>query len=621
MCGICGFNWNDKTLAELVTNEMAHRGPDQSDVWCGENISLGHRRLSIIDLSEQGRQPMSNEDRQVQLVFNGEIYNFLELRNQLESRGHKFKSRSDSEVIIHAYEEYGPDCVNRLRGMFAFAIWDTNRQQLFIARDRIGIKPLYYYFKNNKFAFASEMKSLMKIPQVERELNRQAIYDYLGFEFVPAPETMCKNIFKLPAGHSAVFRDNTLSVEKYWDMDFTPCDLSYGEAVEKTREMLDSVVKSHLVSDVPVGVFLSGGLDSSALVAMMRRHISGPLRTFTIGYPDKTFSELDYAKVVADTFGTEHHILMIEDVANDIIEKVLWHLDEPMTDLSTIPLYLICAEARKHVTVCLSGEGGDESFAGYDRFKASRANALYSRLVPGFIRDPLIKNMVNMLPDQAQKKGAINIIKRFIQGSCLPPEAGHLRWQYFSSAETDNALYSDSFKNAVAMDPFRRVREYAAQCPANADRVNREIYMDMRFMMTDSVLMKVDKMSMANSLEIRVPLLDHALVELIASMPGNWKMKGYQTKAVFRSALEGILPHHIVYRGKQGYSLPVKNLLRGQLKSYMIDLLNSSRVIRENMDMDTVNRLIKEHIEMKHNHNHTLWGLVNVASWYNNIFS
>lgn len=615
MCGICGFNWKDETLVKNMTGEMTHRGPDQQGILCADGISLGHRRLSIIDLSVHGRQPMSNEDGTIHLVFNGEIYNFQELRPELERRGHRFISQADSEVILHAYEEYGVAALDRLRGMFAFAIWDANDQTLLLARDRIGIKPLYYYHQNGRLVFASEIKAILQDVTISRQLNHQALYDYLGFEFVPAPETMFRHIYKLPAGHYLLLKNRKLDLQPYWDLkmgDGQP-PLSYGEAVERERQLLDDAVRSHLVSDVPLGVFLSGGLDSSAIVAMMRRHVSGRLRTFTIGFPDKSFSELEYAEIVADRFSTDHQVLMIDDLQPQYLEKSVWQLDEPMTDLSAVPLMLVCEQAKKHVTVCLSGEGGDESFAGYDRFRASRINRLYGA-IPGFLRRGLVEKLIAGLPDQPQKKGAINMLKRFVEGSGLPDEGGHLRWQYFSNPRQDDLLFSPEFKRQAVLDPFRPVRPYRARSE-QADTVNREIYLDMRYMMTDSVLMKVDKMSMASALEIRVPLLDHVFVEFIASLPGNWKLKGLTTKHVFRSALEGLLPDSIVYRGKQGYSLPVKNLLRNQLKSYMVDLLRESPVIRANMNPDYVSRLIREHLDRVHNHNHVLWALMNVAIW------
>jgi asparagine synthase (glutamine-hydrolysing) len=621
MCGICGFTWHDEGLIRSMAATLSHRGPDQDGFFCSERVSLGHRRLSIIDLSENGRQPMFNEDGSVVVVFNGEIYNFAELRSELEQKGHVFSSRSDTEVIIHGYEEWGLKSIDRLRGMFAYALYDLKRTRLLLVRDRIGIKPLYYHYQDGNLRFASEIKALLEDPQVERRVNFQALYDYLGFEFVPAPHTMFDNIFKLPAGHYLLFENDEVSIEQYWDLSLQQDEsiTSFEEAVEKMRDHLDHAVKSHLVSDVPLGVFLSGGLDSSCIVALMRRHISGSLKTFTIGYEDKSFSELDYAEIVANHCQTDHKVLMLDTLRPDYVEQTLYHLDEPMTDLSTVPLYLLCKQAREHVTVCLSGEGADESFAGYDRFKASRLNRWFG-IMPAPIRRDVIGRMVNLLPDQPQKKGAINMLKRFVEGSNLDSGGEHLRWQYFLNRNLEDKLFDNSFKAKIARDPFRQVREYSDKCDAGDDALNREIYLDMRFMMTDSVLMKVDRMSMASSLEIRVPLLDHVLVEYMASLPGDWKLKKLTTKYIFRAALEGLLPDKVIYRGKQGYSLPVKHLLRGDLHDYMIELINDSAVIRENMDHDYITTLIDEHCSMKQNHNHILWALINVAIWHNRFF-
>ena len=621
MCGICGFSWNDEALIRKMADRIVHRGPDQEGFFCTDSMSLGFRRLSIIDLSENGSQPMFNEDNTVCLVFNGEIYNFQELRPLLEARGHRFRSHTDSEVILHGYEEYGIDVVNHLRGMFGFALYDTARKRLLLARDRIGIKPLYYTEQNGRLVFGSEIKSILQDPGVERRVNHQALYDYLGFEFVPSPETMFAGISKLPAGHLLVWENGRAEVTRYWDLSFRPAAPmpSFGEAVEQLRAHLDAAVKSHLVADVPLGVFLSGGLDSSCLVALMRRHISGPLKTFTIGYEDKTFSELDYAQIVADHCQTEHRVLRLDSLKPAYVEETLYHLDEPMTDLSTVPLYLLCKQAREHVTVCLSGEGADESFAGYDRFKASRLNARYFSLLPKVVRQQLVGRMARLLPDQPQKKGVINMLKRFIEGATLPEDGQHLRWQYFLNRTLEEGLFQPGFRAQINADPFWQVREHNSRCDAR-DQVNREIYLDMRFMMTDSVLMKVDRMSMASALEIRVPLLDHVLVEFLASLPGDWKLNKMTTKYIFRAALKGLLPDKIVHRGKQGYSLPVKHLLRGELRTYMVERLHDSTVLRETMDMAYIDRLIAEHDALKHNHNHILWALLNVAIWHDRFF-
>ena len=614
MCGICGLNWADPDLIRRMAAVIRHRGPDADGFYVAEGVSLGHRRLSIIDLSDQARQPMSNEDGTVFLIFNGEIYNFQALRVELERAGHRFASRTDSEVILHGYEAWGDRVLDRLRGMFAFAIWDAPRRRFLVARDRLGIKPLYYRWDGRRFSFASEIKALLEDPAVPRVLDRQALYDYIGFEFTPAPETFFEGIRKLPAGHCLTLEQGRLDARAWWDLSFAPGPVRrFEEAIERLRELLDECTASHLVSDVPLGVFLSGGLDSSTLVAMMRRHISGRLRTFTIGYRDPSFSELAYAKKVADYFATDHQVLMVDDLQPAYVERALWHLDEPMTDLSCVPLLLVCEQARRHVTVCLSGEGGDEIFCGYDRFKASRLARLMKALPIPFHRS-LMAFLAERLPDRPQKKGAVNMLKRFLQGALLPDEGGHLRWQFFGGAEQDRALFRPEFLASIEPDPFRRIRAMAQRSDAT-DTLNRELYLDTRFMMPDSVLMKVDKMSMASSLEVRVPLLDHELVEFMASLPGQWKMRGFRTKHLLREAMKGVLPPAILERGKQGYSLPVKHLLRGSFRPWMETLLRESSLLREHCRGETIERLMAEHLALKHNHNHVLWALMNVAIW------
>ncbi len=620
MCGICGFDWEDKSLIKRMTDVISHRGPDKEGFFVDDGISLGNRRLSIIDLSKKGTQPIYNEDKSICITYNGEIYNFQEIKLKLEDRGHHFFSNTDTEVVVHAYEEYGPECLQKFNGMFSFALWDNKKKRLFLARDRIGIKPLYYYYNNGKFIFASEIKTILQDKDVERKINRQALYYYLGYEFVPAPMTMFEDIFKLQPGHYLLYEKGKIKITKYWDLKFFSDKKETPEFYrEGIVELLNKSVKRRLMSDVPLGVFLSGGLDSSTVVAFMRRNITGPLKTFSIGYKDKTYSELNYAKRVANYFDTEHKILMIDSITSDDIERSIWHLDEPMTDLSTIPFYMICKEARENVIVALSGEGGDEVFVGYDRFKASKFYNLY-RLLPKAFRNHIIAGLIKKLPDQPQKKGIVNIMKRFVEGAALPEDGGHMRWQYFSNPEQDEKLYLDSFKKEVVFDPFSPVRESISHCNS-ANRLNQEIYIDMRFVMPDSILMKVDKMSMATSLEVRVPFLDHELIEFSARIPSYLKLKGFTTKAIFREAIRDFLPPDIVNRGKQGYSFPSKNWLREQLKDYMIELLNNSSLIKENLNSGYVRTLIKEHLAGTHNHNHILWALINLAVWHNKFFT
>lgn len=614
MCGIAGITWNDAELVERMAATMTHRGPDQAGVYCDGMVSLAHRRLSIIDLSEDGRQPMSNEDGSVRVVFNGEIYNFRELRDILGGKGHIFRSQCDTEVIIHAWEEYGPACVEHLRGMFAFAIWDARQRELFVARDRIGIKPLYYCSFNGDLVFASEIKAILQAPQVPRKVHPQSVYHYVGYEFVPAPDTIFEGIHKLPPGHYLRFRNGTAEVRPYWDLDLTPVDRTPAEHEAALRDSMRDAVRSHLVSDVPLGVFLSGGLDSSALVAFMHQCGIAPIRTFSLGYADRSFSELEYARIVSNEFKTEHRELIIEPVTPEIIEQAVWHLDEPMTDLSAIPFYLLCERVREFVTVCLSGEGGDEDLVGYDRFKASKANRCYA-LLPRWLRHRVIGPLVGRLPDRPQKKGVINLLKRFIEGGLLPEDGEHMRWQYFSNPALEKRLYTEQFRGRIVPDPFAPIRSQGVRC-GSSDPLDREIYVDTRLTMADSLLMKVDKMSMAHSLEVRVPLLDHLFVETCAGIPGRLKLRGFTTKAIFRTAMKGILPDVILNRGKQGFSLPVKNWLRQELYAYMTETLNDSPIVRECFDREQLAGLIQEHRAYRANHSHVLWAMLNLAIWH-----
>jgi asparagine synthase (glutamine-hydrolysing) len=614
MCGIAGFNWRDERLIQIVSDTLSHRGPDQWGSYCDDAISLGHRRLSIIDLSEHGRQPISNEDRTIWITYNGEIYNFQELRGRLEDKGHVFKSDTDTEVIVHAYEEYGRECVHRLNGMFAFALWDRRRRELLLARDRLGVKPLYYYHRGGKLVFASEIKAILQVREVEREINQQAVYHYTGYEFVPAPDTIFRHIYKLPPGHYLLYKDGKASLTRYWDLRFRsePHTPAYFE--ENLRELLTDSVRKRLISDVPLGVFLSGGLDSSAVVALMSRCGVEPIQTFSLGYEDASFSELEYARVVAQHFKTQHRELIIERLTPELIEQAIWHLDEPMTDLSTIPFYLICQKAREYVTVCLSGEGGDEVLVGYDRFKASKAHAYYS-ILPEWVRRQVISPIVQALPDRPQKKGLSNVLKRFIQGGLLPEEGGHMRWQYFGTPEHDQELFSESIRSRICMNPFAPLSDQAQRCNS-AERLDREIYVDLKFTMPDSVLMKVDKMSMAHGLEVRVPFLDYRFVEFCAGIPAALKLNGWTTKAIFRSAMGGQLPEKILRRRKQGYSFPVKNWLRGEFRDYMRETLTSSSLIKESFKLHHIQQLIQAHERFQANHNHILWALLTLAVWH-----
>jgi asparagine synthase (glutamine-hydrolysing) len=628
MCGIVGIvepedRPVDRAALGAMCRTMLHRGPDGSGIHVDGPAGLAMQRLAIIDLAG-GAQPMSNAGcprarGENWIVYNGEVYNHAILRSELEALGHRFHTRCDTEAILHAYEEWGESAAEHLNGMFAFAIWSSARRELFLARDRLGIKPLYYSWSGGRLVFASEIKAILEDPRVERTVDPQAVFDYVGYEFVPGPRTMFAGINKLQPGHTMTLRAGQITTRQYWDLGFRPVALGWEDAKRRILELLQKSVERRLMSDVPLGVFLSGGVDSSSVLAMVSGLTDQKIRTFTIGYDDPSFSEIDYARTVAKHFRSEHSEVMIRPVRPEDIERGVWHLDEPMTDLSAIPLMLLCQRARQDVTVCLSGEGGDEVFVGYDRFRASRFSARYYERLPRQLRRRLIEPLVRRLPDQEQKKGAVNVIKRFVDGASLDPVGEHMRWQYFLSPVLASALFRQGVLDRIDAAPFRLVSGWASRCRSD-EQLDREVYVDLKMTMADSVLMKVDKMSMANSLEVRVPFLDHELVEFATGLPPAWRMRGFETKSILKEAMLAHLPREILYRRKQGYSLPIKNWLRNELRDYAREAIGRSELVREFFEPAAIERVWEEHLARQHNHNHLLWALLNLALWHRRFF-
>ena len=608
MCGICGFNWSDERLIERMKARLVHRGPDDHGSYVAEGVSLGHRRLSIVDLSEAGRQPLSNEDGTVWITFNGEIYNHLELRSRLEAKGHVFRSRTDTEAVVHAYEEYGLDFARHLTGMFALAIWDARRRRLVLARDRLGLKPLYYAFDGTRLRFASEIKALLADPTLPRSLNRQGLLDLLGYEFVPAPETLFAGVRKLLPGCLLTLQDGHARLSRYWSLE--PREVE--PDAEALAALLETACAEHTMSDVPLGAFLSGGVDSSTVVSFLSRTLPAGLQTFALGYREASFSELGYARIVAEHFHTRHTELLVRPVDAAAIERSVWHLDEPTTDPSNLPFMLICAEARRYVKVCLSGDGGDELLMGYDRFRASKANSWLERL-PLPQRQRLYRAAVACLPDNERKKGASNVLKRFLQGALLNADGEHIRWQYFSDPAQTAAILEPEFLRGLDTDPFTPIKRWSAQAPR--ERGLREQYVELNTVLPDSVLMKVDKMSMACGLEVRPPFLDHRVVEFCYSLPSSAKLRGLTTKWLLKSAMRERLPPGIAMRPKQGFSIPMKNWIRGELQTLTRDEVFSSGLIGEHFRRQALERLWREHQERRHNHSHLFWTLLNLALW------
>ncbi len=609
MCGICGFNWSDERLIEKMKARLVHRGPDDHGSYVAEGVSLGHRRLSIVDLSEAGRQPLSNEDGTVWITFNGEIYNHLELRSRLIAKGHVFRSRTDTEAIVHAYEEYGLDFPRHLTGMFALAIWDARRRRLVLARDRLGLKPLYYTLEGNRLRFASEIKALLADPTLPRAVHRQGLLDLLGYEFVPAPATLFEGVHKLLPGCLLTLEaDGRSRVSRYWSLE--PKEIAPREEV--LAELLEGACAEHTMSDVPLGAFLSGGIDSSTIVSFLSRSLPAGLQTFALGYREASFSELEYARLVAEHFHTRHTELLVRPVDAAVIERSVWHLDEPTTDPSNLPFMLICAEARRYVKVCLSGDGGDELLMGYDRFRASKANAWLDRL-PLPQRQRLYRAIVACLPDNELKKGATNILKRFLQGALLSPDGEHIRWQYFSDPAQTAQILDRDFLQGLDTDPFTPIKRWSSQAPR--ERGSREQYVELNTVLPDSVLMKVDKMSMAWGLEVRPPFLDHRVVEFCYSLPTSAKLHGLTTKWLLKRAMRERLPPGIAMRAKQGFSIPMKNWIRGELLELTRDEVFSSPLIGEHFRREALERLWREHQARQHNHSHLFWTLLNLAIW------
>lgn len=609
MCGICGFSWADARLIEAMKSRLVHRGPDDHGSHVADGISLGHRRLSIVDLSEAARQPLANEDGTVWITFNGEIYNHLELRSRLQAKGHVFRSRSDTEAIVHAYEEYGLDFARHLDGMFALAIWDAPRRRLVLARDRLGMKPLYYTLAEGRLRFASEIKALLADPTLPKALNRQGLLDLLGYEFVPAPATLFEGIHKLLPGCLLCLEgDGRARLTRYWSLERREVE----PTEEALTELLERACADHTMSDVPLGAFLSGGIDSSTVVSFLSRTLPMGLQTFALGYREASFSELGYARRVAEHFHTRHTELLVRPVDAAAIQRSVWHLDEPTTDPSNLPFMLICAEARRYVKVCLSGDGGDELLMGYDRFRASKASAWLDRL-PLPQRQRLYRAAVASLPDNELKKGAGNIIKRFLQGALLSRDGEHIRWQYFTDPAQTAAILKPELLRALDADPFTAVKRWSSQAPR--ERGLREQYVELNTVLPDSVLMKVDKMSMACGLEVRPPFLDHRVVEFCYSLPTRVKLRGFTTKWLLKRAMRDRLPPGIAMRAKQGFSIPMKNWIRGELLELTRDEVFSSALIAEHLRREALERLWQEHQARRHNHSHLFWTLLNLALW------
>ena len=617
MCGIAGrFNYNkghavDRDRLAAMTDAVTHRGPDAAGYYLQGQIGLGHRRLSIIDLAT-GDQPLSNEDGSVQVVFNGEIYNFAEVRRELAAHGHRFRTNSDTEVIAHGYEQWGANCVDRFRGMFAFAVWDARAGRLLLARDRVGVKPLYYAEVPGGIVFGSEIKSLLEDPEVSREWRPDALDAYLTLLYIPAPDTIYKGIHKLPPAHVLVAERGAIRVSRYWDLEFSgDGDPSRErEYLDELDQILREAVGLRLISDVPLGAFLSGGIDSSTVVAYMAEASATPPVTISVGFDHAQFDEVQHAETVARHLGCEFHALMANPQVEELLPKLAWHFDEPFADSSAVPTYYVSRAARQLVTVALSGDGGDELWAGYARHRVeSWEHRVRTALGPAA---PLAGWIGQALP--LSVKGARSL--RHLAAS--PDQAYALKHAYgMFEPGAKGRLYSADFRRTInGHDPFATFRDAYASC-GSPDPLDRSMYVDARTYMIDDVLTKVDRMSMAVSLEAREPLLDHKLLEFAARVPSGLKLKDGQTKYLLRKVLDARVPRSIVERGKRGFEAPIGEWLRGPLAPMASELLLDGRLRERGIfNAAEVNRLWTEHRSGTSDHRHRLWQLIMLELWF-----
>ena len=610
MCGIAGIaslNGRPVGLDELrwMCAAMVHRGPDDDGFHLADGIGLGMRRLSIIDL-HTGRQPIHNEDGSVWVVFNGELYNCAQQRRELERLGHSFYTSTDTEIIVHLYEEYGMRCMEKMRGMFCFALWDERRKKLLIARDRLGIKPLYYAEVGGRLIFASELKAVLQVPEIERTLNFGSVNHLFSFLSTPHTESIIEGVHKLEPGHFlTASAEEGVSVEPYWNVKFEP-DYSRNEEyfVERLRELLQESVRLRMIADVPLGAFLSGGIDSSAVVATMAGISSTPVKTFSIGFPEGDFNELNHARRVAEKFGTEHHELMLEPDVLDIVEDLAWHLDEPFGDSSAIPTYMVSKLASQHVTVVLSGDGGDELFAGYDRYLVEERERKY-RFLPAFVRQGLA-SVASRMPQGMKGKNFLRHMA--LSGPDRYLDAGTL----FRRDEKQQLFQNEAFE-LMGADPAKAQAKFLAE--ANGNWLSALQQFDLKNYLPLDILTKVDRMSMAHSIEARVPLVDHKLVEFAATIPPELKLKNGVTKYIFKQAMRGILPDEIIDRRKQGFAVPLGRWFRGKLGSFVRDLVLSDTSKRRGIvNPAYVENLLHLH-ERGRNLDLQLWTLISFELW------
>jgi asparagine synthase (glutamine-hydrolysing) len=623
MCGICGvFRLDpsgspDSGLLERMNRTMVHRGPDDEGYFAAGPVGLAMRRLSIIDL-QSGKQPISNENESIWIVFNGEIYNYRELRQELLAKGHVFRTHSDTEVIVHLYEEMGDDCVCRLNGMFGFALWDANRRRVLLARDRLGIKPLFYSFQAGKhLLFGSEIKAILAAG-VSREPDYQALYDYVSLMYVPTPATAFSAIKKLPPACILTCSQEGMSIRAYWDIPLPsqgseePVRPGYEEEL---LHLIETSIRRHMIADVPLGALLSGGLDSTTIAAVMARRVQAPLQTFTVGFHRKSYDESSEAALVAHTLGTDHLSEKVDPGMIASIPELLGFFDEPFADYSAIPTFLVSKLAARHVKVVLTGDGGDEVFAGYQTHVAHRVSRLFT-MIPRWIRERLINPLILAMPVSMDRISFDYMAKRFVTGADLPFEQGHYWWKVIFHEQEKQQLFTRDFLQTRFEDTFR-VFDRHFRTARHADPLNRLLYVDAKTFLLDDNLTKVDRMTMANSLEARVPLLDHELVERVALIPPRVKSTGLQTKALLRRAVRNLLPPEIRKGKKKGFTPPLPYWIRDELRGFLQDMFAEDRVRSTGiLNHAYCTQLLDDHLCGKKDNNRQIWTVVALLCWW-----
>jgi asparagine synthase (glutamine-hydrolysing) len=620
MCGICGIVLFDGRTVQpetirSMTDSLAHRGPDASGCHFEPGIGLGHRRLSIIDL-DSGHQPLSNEDESIWIVFNGEIYNYLELRAGLESKGHRFRTRSDTEVIVHLYEEVGEECFAQLRGMFAIALFDRKRKHALLARDRIGKKPLFYAYNGSCLVFGSELKAVVRSGYTATTIDPSAICDYFTFLYIPSPKSIYREVRKVPPAHYVVFSEGNARSQAYWDLSFGHTeDRSEHDWSERVRQALLEAVRVRLMSEVPLGSFLSGGVDSSAVVACMAQILDRPVTTCTVGFDEQLYSEVQHAQALAHHVRAEHHETMVQPSAAEVVEQLVWHYDEPFADSSAVPTYYVSKAAREHVTVALSGDGGDESFIGYRRYEREAADNRLRSMVPQAFRRTVLQPLAQWYPSFAGSSfGGSSLMTRskgLLQRLARDPLEGYLARITVPASLRNNLLDGDIQQDLCGYDPLEQYREHYRRADSD-DLLSRIQYLDIKTYLTDDICVKVDRASMAVSLEVRAPLLDHRLMELAARIPSSAKVGNGSGKHILKKAVEHMVPAGLMDRPKHGFSVPIAEWFRGPLREWAQDTLFSSDSWLNRKDLQI---LWSRHQQQLEDHSAILWAAFMFRQW------